>query len=112
MILEQRVWNKFIGHFNVFSKEVFINNISHGFHDDRDNALSVPTKLALIHSEVSEALEAHRNGQDEHLAEEIADVVIRCMDLAEAEGLDLGKAIVDKHQVNLGRPFKHGNKRY
>lgn len=77
--------------------------------------LIVATKLALIHSEVSEALEAHRSGtNDDKLTDklglevELADAVIRIMDLAAALKLDLGKTIVEKMAYNEGRPFKHG----
>lgn len=67
-------------------------------------------KIALIHSEVSEALEGHRkNKQDEHLPEytsaevELADAVIRIMDLAGAMNLRLGAALVDKLKYNQQR---------
>jgi len=84
----------------------------HGFQSYENNELFVPTKLALIGSEVSEALEAHRLGDDGHIAEELADIVIRTLDLAESLKLDLGTAIVDKVIANRLRPYKHGNKRY
>lgn len=84
----------------------------HGFQNYENNDLFVPTKLSLIASEVSEALEAHRTHDDGHIAEELADIVIRTMDLAEALKLDLANAIVEKVQANRLRPFKHGNKRY
>lgn len=67
-------------------------------------------KLALIHSEVSEALEGVRKGEmDSHLphrkAEEVelADAMIRIFDLAGARGLDLAGAIVDKLAYNITR---------
>jgi hypothetical protein len=75
------------------------------------NPLTVPTKIALIHSELSEALEGHRKGlRDAHLPRypaftvELADAVIRICDLAEAYHLDLAGAIVDKLEYNLDRP--------
>lgn len=74
---------------------------------------AVPIKLALIHSEVSEALEANRKGGTlELLGEELADIVIRVMDLAEGASINLGAAIVRKHEKNLNRPFMHGRNRY
>lgn len=70
----------------------------------------VAEKLALVHSEVSEALEGHRKGKfDEHLPlrsaieVELADAVIRIGDLAGALGLDLGGAIAEKMAYNAVR---------
>lgn len=71
----------------------------------------VAEKLALIHSEISEALEGHRKGlmddklRDRPMVEvELADAVIRICDLAGALGLDLGGAIASKLAYNLTRP--------
>ncbi len=108
----ERNRTQFVELFNRISNLVYVNNIQHGFHDMKDNKFYIPTKLGLIMSEGAEALEAHRKGDNEHIVEELADVVLRCMDLAEAEGWDLGSTIVDKHLKNLDRPFKHGNKLY
>jgi len=75
-------------------------------------------KLALIHSEVSEALEAVRNNNppSDHIpemdgfTEELADVVIRVMDLAASRNINLWKAILLKHAYNLERSVLHGGK--
>lgn len=66
--------------------------------------------LALIHSEISEALEAHRKGRkDDHLPDrpgievELADAVIRIADLCGGLGLDLAGAVVAKMSYNAKR---------
>jgi NTP pyrophosphatase (non-canonical NTP hydrolase) len=70
----------------------------------------VNEKIALIHSEVSEALEGFRKDRaDEHLPHrksievELADAVIRIFDLAGALELDLGGAITEKMAYNAQR---------
>lgn len=76
--------------------------------------------IALMHSELSEALEAARHGnpKSDHipefsgLEEEMADVVIRIMDFSEARKLRLAEAIIAKMNFNATRPYKHGNKKF
>lgn len=88
-----------------------------GWHDSpREDG----TMIALMHSELSEALEALRKGNPEsrkipgysHVEEEMADVVIRIMDFAGLHGLDLGGAIEAKMAMNEGRSYRHGGKEF
>lgn len=65
-------------------------------------------KIALIHSEVSELLEAIRNEDHANEAEEAADIAIRLLDYCGAVGIDLGAAIEAKMLDNYQRPYKHG----
>lgn len=67
-------------------------------------------RIALIHSELSEALEADRKDlMDDKLPHrkgvevELADAVIRIFDLAGAEGYDLAGAIIEKNKFNRSR---------
>ena len=72
--------------------------------------LWIMSKLALIHSEVSEAVEGLRKGlQDDKLEHrsmfetELADVCIRAFDLAGGLGIDLGDIMAEKMQYNSQR---------
>jgi NTP pyrophosphatase (non-canonical NTP hydrolase) len=77
-------------------------------------------KLALIMSELGEALEGVRknNPPDSHIPEftaeetELADAVIRIMNLANDDGCRLAEAIVAKQDYNKARPFRHGGKAF
>lgn len=72
-------------------------------------------KMALVHSEISEILEAYRKQQgEEKIAEEFADVIIRLLDLWRAmydNGLvtSLDDAVTHKIEKNTRRPRLHGN---
>jgi NTP pyrophosphatase (non-canonical NTP hydrolase) len=74
--------------------------------------------IALMHSELSEALEGHRHGNppSDHipefsaLEEEMADVIIRILDYAEKRKLNVAQAIIAKLAFNAGRGYKHGGK--
>ena len=72
-------------------------------------------KIALMHSELSEALEADRKDlMSDHIEgftgveEELADVIVRVLDFAAQHNLRLTEALIAKMRFNLSRPFKHG----
>jgi NTP pyrophosphatase (non-canonical NTP hydrolase) len=92
--------------------EIYNQSAARGFKEHEGHIMFVPARLALIMSECAEALEAHRMGLIDHMPSELADIVIRTMDLAETLHIDLAAAILDKHSVNRTRPFKHGAKLY
>jgi len=74
--------------------------------------------IALMHSELSEALEGLRKGDppNDQLPNftyqevEFADVVIRMMDMAQQKGLRVAEALEEKIQYNKGRSHRHGGK--
>ena len=71
----------------------------------------IPAVLALIHSEVSEALEAYRKDDKENFVEELADVLIRVLDCAGGLGLNMDEEVANKIEINKGRGFRHGGKK-
>lgn len=74
----------------------------------------IPAILALIHSEVSEALESYRGDggpSNPNFAEELADIMIRVLDLAHGLKIDLGSAILNKLEKNRTRGYRHGGKK-
>lgn len=77
------------------------------------------SKLALVHSEISEALEELREGnirvyyaenspKPEGLGVELADAIIRILDFAEAMDIDLEFLVQAKMKYNETREHKHG----
>jgi NTP pyrophosphatase (non-canonical NTP hydrolase) len=84
-------------------------------------SMFISSQLMLIVSEAAEALEAVRtgnidayndptSGKPEGLPSELADVAIRNFDLADMLGIDLTRALEEKHSYNLGRAHRHGGK--
>jgi len=89
-----------------------------------ENPRPVPELLALLHSEISEALEEYRmpgkfepskiryvKGKPEGFGVELADVFIRLMDMSNALGIDMEKMVQVKMDYNSTRPYRHGNKK-
>ncbi|SED09844.1 hypothetical protein SAMN04489761_4267 [Tenacibaculum sp. MAR_2009_124] len=121
---------------NELAKEIHQNNVKKGFYEDEKN---IGEMLALIHSEVSEALEADRKGfyvpienridwlndlesdsefksdftelVKDTFEDELADIMIRVMDLAAHKEINLEEHIKGKLRYNKMREYKHG-KRY
>lgn len=91
----------------------------HGWYE---TGRSVGDFIALIHSELSEALEEWRDGRPlneiralpgdkpEGFPIELADAMIRIMDMAENYGINMAGAIDLKMAYNKTRPHRHGGK--
>lgn len=87
-----------------------------GFWDGDYSHDKVGNKLALIHSEVTEVLEAIRKNQgSDKIVEEIADILIRTLDLyaamrnQEMVQHSLDEILQNKISKNKERPRLHGN---
>jgi len=116
---------------NEWVEQARVNSEAHGFHHGEEN-MSMREKLGgwlmNLHSEVSELWEAFRENKlfepcDKAekmkalglpaltcLEEELADIVLRVFDDADALGVDLERAMLAKHAYNATRPYKHGGK--
>lgn len=109
---------QFVSSFNVAANTAHSIAESKGWWGDGDR--NDGEMIALMHSELSEALEGIRHGNpaSEHIPtfsaveEEFADVIIRIMDTAHVRGWRVAEAIAEKMKFNAGREHKHGGKKF
>ena len=106
----------FIREWRRLEQEASEISASKGFENKRSENFG--QIIALMHSELSEALEGARHGnppsdhihQYSAIEEEFADVVIRIMGCAYDRGYDVAGAILEKIEFNRNREYKHGSK--
>lgn len=91
--------------------------IEKGFWDGKKDYDKIGNKLALVHSEVTEILEAIRKDKgSEKIVEEISDTIIRLLDLYAAMRNEefvlhsLDDVLQNKININKNRPTLHGNR--
>jgi len=104
-------------------KEAHQTAVEHGWWDEDRN---IGECIALMHSELSEALEEWRSGDDiaithhdikrdltwkpEGFTVELADVLIRIFDLCGRHNLPIVEALQEKMAYNKTRAYRHGGK--
>lgn len=111
---------------NELVSKAYRNALEKGWHSESEGVRGFGELIALCHSELSEALEEYRNGNEitytyytqrdnwekpEGIPSELADVVIRIADMCGHYNINLEKAIIDKMEYNKTRPHRHGGKK-
>ena len=116
---------------NILAERIHKGNKNRGFWDEKRN---VGEMLMLVVTELSEALEAHRSGKmfnkankinyevaedlvqafkdnvKDTFEDEIADAMIRLLDMCGGLGIDIEFHVLSKVLYNSTRPYKHGKK--
>jgi len=114
-------------HIEIVAAAAHDNALQHGFYDDIEDTLQflnaqdkakeaadskrnfILAQLSKVGCEVGEAVEAIQKHEDySGVGEELADIMIRTMDLARYMGLHIGDEIFRKMKKNITRPYKHG----
>lgn len=85
-------------------KEIFQNKINKGF-----NTTDVNKEFCYLYGEVAEAFDAYRNKKDD-LNEELADIAIFTMGIAEMLNINLEEAIKNKVEKNNKRKYVKNEK--
>lgn len=113
---------------NTLRDAIHDNAVAKGWHPEGPQSERFPTLLCLVHAEVSEALEDYRlgytmtaqwrtpnphstaEGKPEGIPSELADIIIRVLDICGLYGIDIESAVKAKMAYNQTRPHRHGGK--
>lgn len=88
-----------LNNLNEVQKRIFQNKVKKGF-----NATDVNKEFCLLYGEVSEAYDAWRKGRND-FGEELADIAIYLLGIAEITRIDLGEQICRKIFINEFRRY-------
>lgn len=82
--------------------------------------VTIPEQIALLHSEISEAMESWRNGEvmswtdkdgkPQGIGSEFADELIRIGHYSKLNGIDIEYEVKRKLEYNATRGYRHGGK--
>lgn len=86
-------------------KEIIQNKKEQGF-----NTTDIKFELLLLYGEVNELFQAWLKDDDQNIGEELADVAIFLLGIAEILDKDLGVEIIEKMKVNKNRIYRNGKK--
>lgn len=81
-------------------KRVYQNKLKHGF-----NVTDIPLEFCFLSGEVAEAFDAWRKKKAD-LGEELADIALYVLGLAEILHIDLGRELEDKMIQNEARVYR------
>ena len=103
-----------------YQRAIHQTAVEHGWWEDPRSPLEA---IALVHAELSEAVEEYRldnkdlaavrradGGKIEGFGVELADAIIRILDLCEHLGIDMESLLVEKAAYNKTRSYRHGGK--
>ena len=103
MSILHSIYENIISYMNTpdIQKAIYANKVAKGF-----NVTDIPMEFTYLYGEVGEAFESWRKKKD-NLGEELADVAIYLLGMAEILGIDLETEILQKMEKNTKRVYEH-----